>query len=388
LDGLQNDAGPQGVSSAENQRQEVDFKKLAAELREQPLEKVAEYLGLERDSKDKSKWRGDGQTFSINGEKFYDHINEKGAGGAIDLVMASEGIEYQEAVDWLKERFTTSEGLIERPAARKTEETNLVAKPKQPFVAPERDDSKWPAVRDYLIKERSLVDVLVDRMHEIGLLYADGKQNAVFLRYETKYENGSFVRGKVTGANLRGTYQGSDYKGLAEGTVRADGWYWLGIGDGQIDKIVVTEAPIDALSCWMLDKNREGKTIYLSADGSGPIPVEQIRQAMDQGARVVIAYDSTEIGSEHSKKAARKASDGIIDKILTPQAMKVIEEGGEVLVVKKGSQGGQTLLSRGMPPQHKDWNEVLKTVEKIESAQQKQEQQQKQEPERRKGLSR
>ena len=99
-------------------------------------------------------------------------------------------------------------------------------------------------------------------------------------------------------------------------------------------------------------------------------------------ARVVIAYDSTEIGSEHSKKAARKASDGVIDKVLTPQAMKVIEEGGEVLVVKRGSQEGQTLLSRTMPSQHKDWNEKVMAIENENIATQKQE------PESRKGLSR
>jgi ATP-dependent exoDNAse (exonuclease V) alpha subunit len=379
LDGLVNDANHQSRKT-ENQRQTIDFSELAAELREQPLEKVAEYLGLERDSKDKKKWRGTEQTYSINGQKFYDHLAERGSGGAIDLVMDCKGIGYQEAVDWLQERFTTSEGLIERPAARRTEEANVVAKPKQPFVAPERDDSKWPAVRDYL-KDRGLMDVLIDRMHEQGVLYADGKQNAVFLRYETKFEDGSFARGKVTGANLRGTYQGSDYKGLAEGTVRADGWHWLGFGKGQIDKIVLVEAPIDAVSILILDENRKGRAIYLSTDGSGDIPVEQIRQAMDQGARVVIAYDSLEVGSEHSKKAARKASDGVIDKILTPQAMKVINEGGEVLVVKEGREG-QTLLSRAMPPQHKDWNEVLKAVEKAEIAAQKQQ------PERRRGLSR
>jgi ATP-dependent exoDNAse (exonuclease V) alpha subunit len=367
---LDNDANTQGrIGRTENQRQEVDFKQLAAELREQPLEKVAEYLGLERDSKDKKKWRGNGQTFSINGEKFYDHINEKGAGGAIDLVMASEGIKYQEAVNWLKERFITSEGVIERPATRRTEEAHIIPKPKQPFVEPIRDDSKWPAVRDYLINERKLNHHIVDAMHEIGILYADGKQNAVFLRHECKYEDGNFVRGKSTGANIRGTYPGSDYKGLAEGTVREDGWHWIGMGDGPIKKIVLAEAPIDGLSCAMLDDNRKGRTIYLSADGSGPIPVEQIRQAMDQGARVVIAYDSPEIGSEHSQKAARKASDKVIDKLLTPQVVKVIEEGSAVVVVQKGSGGGQTLLSTAIPPQHKDWNEALKASEVREAAQ-------------------
>ncbi len=367
---LDNDANAQGrIGRTENQRQEVDFKQLAAELREQPLEKVAEYLGLERDSKDKKKWRGNGQTFSINGEKFYDHINQKGGGGAIDLVMASEGIKYQEAVDWLKERFITSEGVIERPATRRTEEANIIPKPKEPFVEPIRDDSKWPAVRDYLINDRKIKDFVVDRMHEIGILYADGKQNAVFLRHECKYEDGNFVRGKSTGANIRGTYPGSDYKGLAEGTVREDGWHWFEVGKGQLQKIVLAEAPIDGLSCAILDKNREGKTIYLSADGSGPIPVEQIRQAMDQGARVAIAYDSPEIGSEHSQKAARKASDKVIDKLLTPQIVKVIEEGSAVVVVQKGSGGGQTLLSTAIPPQHKDWNEALKASEVREAAQ-------------------
>jgi hypothetical protein len=337
-------------------------------LREQPLEKVAEYLGLERDSKDKKKWRGNGQNFSINGEKFYDHINEKGGGGAIDLVISSKSLGYREAVDWLKERFITSEGLVERPAARRIEEANIVTKPKQLFAAPVPDDSKWPAVRKYLISDRKLDHYIVDALHENGFLYADGKQNAVFLRHECKYEDGNFIRGKVTGANLRGTYGDSNFKGLAEGTVKEDGWHWFGRSPGQVQKIVLTEAPIDGVSYSMIRK-AEGRTIYLSTDGSGDIPVAQIREAMDQGAQVVIAYDSTEIGSESSKKAARKASDRVIDKLLTPQVVKVVEEGREVLVVKKGSREEQPLLSREIPSEGKDWNEQVKAIAVRQAAQ-------------------
>ncbi len=372
--------------ATENQRQKIEeAKRLAAELREQPLEEVAQILGMERDKLDKKKWRGDGQVYSFTGEKFYNHTTQKGAGGAIDFVMDFKEIGYPEAVDWLKERFSTSEGIVESPAISRTEEPRK-AEPKPPFVAPIQNDSKWPAVRDYLVNERMLSPILVDGLHNQGLLYADSKQNAVWLRHKLTFEEGKFVRGEVTGANLRGTFNASTFKGLAEGSAKADGWHWFALGEGVIKKIVLTEAPIDAASVAMLDKDREGVRVYLPTDGSGDIPSEQIREAMDQGARLVVAYDSTEIGSESSKKASRQAADRVVDKVLTPYVRKVMEEGGEVLVVKKGRKEGQPLLSRAMPPRQKDWNEHLQAKVSIEEKPPAQ--QQKQEPNQGRGLSR
>ncbi len=52
----------------------------------------------------------------------------------------------------------------------------------QPFSPPTPDDSKWSEVKDYLVNKRGLPESLVSSLHELGSIYADSKQNAVFIR--------------------------------------------------------------------------------------------------------------------------------------------------------------------------------------------------------------
>jgi hypothetical protein len=69
---------------------------------------------------------------------------------------------------------------------------------------PEANERRWDAVREYLVETRKLPAVLVDRLHERGLVFADDHQNAVFVRHSLT--NNTWVRGEVTGASLRGTW--------------------------------------------------------------------------------------------------------------------------------------------------------------------------------------
>ena len=72
------------------------------------------------------------------------------------------------------------------------------------FTPPVIEETNWQAVKKYLIGKRKLPSGLVDSWHNSGLIYADEKQNAVFLRR-------SMDEAKITGANLRGT-AGTDNK--------------------------------------------------------------------------------------------------------------------------------------------------------------------------------
>ena len=70
-------------------------------------------------------------------------------------------------------------------------------------------------------------------------------------------------------------------------------------GSGQIARVMLTESPIDTMSLAMLDKQnrtQSGVTIYLSVDGSGALPVEALRAVMQQGGKVVIAFDADKPG--------------------------------------------------------------------------------------------
>ncbi|MEA5452393.1 DUF3991 domain-containing protein [Leptolyngbya sp. CCNP1308] len=69
---------------------------------------------------------------------------------------------------------------------------------------PENSLRRWDAVREYLVEGRKLPAVLVDRLNERGLVYADEYQNAVFVRHSLQPQ--SWQRVKVVGASLRGTW--------------------------------------------------------------------------------------------------------------------------------------------------------------------------------------
>ena len=66
------------------------------------------------------------------------------------------------------------------------------------FTPPVSEETNWQSVKKYLIDKRKLPSALVDSWHNSGLIYANKKQNAVFLRRSMDEE-------KITGANLRGT---------------------------------------------------------------------------------------------------------------------------------------------------------------------------------------
>ena len=131
---------------------------------------------------------------------------------------------------------------------------------------------------------------MVDALHEQGLVYADDKQNAVFIRR-------TLDESKITGATLRGTAgENNTFKGLAKGTKRSEGWFYFQQGGQSSDPIkraVLVESPIDAMSFAVLDRNDSRRTVYISTDGAGSIPKEFLQQLKD----VVVAYDNDEPGN-------------------------------------------------------------------------------------------
>ena len=255
------------------------------QLREIPLTQVAIELGLEPDPKDKRKWSDEDHTVSITGSKFYDFKAMRGGGGAIDLVMQVEECNFSTAVSWLSDRF--GDAAVTQ-TVQKQVERSLEERAPELFTPPAPHEQHWQQVRAYLTNTRKLPGALVDRLHEDGSLYADEYQNAVFLRRSFKDE--------VTGASLRGTVgNNNSFKGLAPGTRRTGGWFMLGNraepDDAPIEKVVVCESPIDALSYATLHPSQQ-RTLYLSTDGAGSVPVEALRQI----PQILLALDDDPAG--------------------------------------------------------------------------------------------
>lgn len=273
-----------------------NLSELANSVRNFDLETVAEELGLERDRLDKHKWRGNGQIISINGQRFYDHLNSSGSGGAIDLVMHVNDCPYRSAVDWLADRSATprpgkasSFKIVEKEVVK--EESNL--------ALPLKDETKWSLVRSYLIKNRGLPEALVDALHSKDLIYADTMSNAVFLRHATT----DWQRQEQTGANLRGTL--GKFHRLSPGTERDKGWFFFNLGKGDITRVVLSESAIDAISLAALDKIKgrpEGVTVYLSVDGAGATPTSDIQLLLSRGGKVELAFDADTAGDQMAAK--------------------------------------------------------------------------------------
>jgi len=289
-----------------------DYKALAAQVRAIPLETVIERLGGQVDRYNAHKYHLDGEHISINGERFYNHDRQQGGGGAIDLVMHAAGYDYREAVAYLRDTHGAAAAISAaswhgaRHAQQDAQEIVAHAE-RSAFRAPTPDEGHWSQVRDYLVSVRQLPAALVDDLHSRGTIYADSRSNAVFIRQD--------AGGQATGASLRGTAAGSDFKGLALGSRRDEGHFSFTIGQPErysAPQYHITESPIDALSRAALIQREgvRGEYHFISTDGHGEIPRRHIDAGLAARGLVHCDFDNDKGGAtlwEHVKVAYPRA---------------------------------------------------------------------------------
>ena len=70
-----------------------------------PLQAVLLLTGAERDRYDKTKWHTQKGTISFTGMKFMNWSQGVGGGGAIDLAMHLNGLDFKAALEWLWNHF-------------------------------------------------------------------------------------------------------------------------------------------------------------------------------------------------------------------------------------------------------------------------------------------
>ena len=272
----------------------IDVLALANEVRNFDLEAVAASLGLQKDRHDKNKWKDAGHIISINDGKFMDWLADKGGGGAIDLVMHVRKVEFKEAIQWLSGQTL--------PAPARSQSSSVPKEPR-PLELPPRNNEHWATARQYLVETRGLPATWIDRFHETGLIYADDHRNVVFLRYSDRHNDQPWSRHEVTGASLRGTRDSEHaFYGLAPGSSRENGWFWLRSANGEVDRVVLTESPIDAISLAVLEKEKSPNSptvsIYLSTDGSGAVPTTALEEVLNRNGQVIAAFDVDKPGEK------------------------------------------------------------------------------------------
>ncbi|MHC5770291.1 MAG: MobV family relaxase [Nostoc sp.] len=270
------------ASEKERQRLEEIVRSLelkTQQLRDLALEDVAWELGLDYDQQ---RWRGHGHIINIDGSKFYDFAPEhsKGSGGAIDLVMHVNQCNFRQAVVWLDERFGSAG--VERAAIAhvKNRAADIIqTEPRPQFAPPVEDKANWSAVEHYLTQFRGIRSDCVQMLHNQGLVYADDKQNAVFvMRNLDGQRNGAFLRG-TRGENNR-------FLGYSKGTKRSDSWFYFSLGGKANDKTstaILCKSPIDAISRAMLEYLIRGdvppeRTVYMAIDDIKSLPLERLQK--------------------------------------------------------------------------------------------------------------
>lgn len=213
-------------------------------LRRVPLAAVLRETGAQRDRSDKAKWHTPKGALSVTGRKFMNWQQGRGGGGAIDLAMHLNGLDFPAAVAWLQRHFALPPGSEPPSAPRR-------------LLLPPPDPSRLSAVKHYLIHDRAITPAMTDCLIASGKLYADRRGNAVFL-----------LLGKdntPVGAELRGTGP-QRWRGMAPGSQKDLGSFWVQAREATI--VVLCESAIDAISCCLLHP----ASLCLSTSGARPNP--------------------------------------------------------------------------------------------------------------------
>ena len=320
-----------------------DYRALAAQVRSVDLPTVIERLGGQVDRYDAHKWHLAGEHISITGERFYNHDRQQGGGGAIDLVMHAAGYDDREAVAYLRDNHgadaavTAATWQRAREAQREAQEIVRHAE-RAPVLVPDVDEDRWPRVRAYLTEERGLPPPLIDALHQESLIYADGRANAVFLRVDDT--------GLISGASLRGTRPGSDFKGLTPGSRRDEGSFTFTIGAPIADRApryYIAESAIDALSWAALvaQAGEHGVHVFISTDGHGELPRRWIDDGLERRGVIHCGFDN--------------------------------DRGGDVLWkrVQEAYPRAEQIVRERPPGGAKDWNDALRAHQERQEEQER-----------------
>lgn len=294
-------------------------------LRGIPLAAVMQAFGGTPDPKDPARnWRTAAGRITVTGEKFHNHDQGKGGGGAIDLAMHLGDMKFKDAIAFLGKGFGNVSTIEQYKKEAEKHAKRILDTTKAPKLGiPEPDSSRIGQVYDYLTKKRGISPGIVKANIEKGNVWADSWGNCCFALRS--------MQGKLIGAELRGTYE-KPYHG-ARGQ---KGLFFSGQAKHENKKAAFTESAIDALS-YQAIKSEQGDSslVVVSTTGNQKIRiVETVQEMIKRGYQIISAYDNDKTGNQLSEMLEAVVKDA------------------------KGE------YKRENPPD-KDWNETLKIAKGI-----------------------
>ncbi len=261
------------------------------ELRKVDLNEIMIGFGYERDGKQSDSRRNVYITkfgkISIMGLKFFNFSENKGGGGAIDLIMYLRNCSFIEACKFLNNNYYYSE---------KTTTTRKINNIKQ-YISniPERNGSKINIVVDYLVNIRKIPSDFVNLLVKHNAIYANSYGSVVFRHCSLIPEelDGEY---RVNGATIRGTH--NKFKQTIGN--KEEGLFWFGINVQEAKEVVVAESPIDIVS-YAVIKGINQNTCYISLSGiSFPSSLKNLLPLKN----IILAIDNPDFEKNATAKAA------------------------------------------------------------------------------------
>jgi hypothetical protein len=281
------------------------IRKRADHLRAIPLPQVLRAAGAASDPQDRAKWHTLRGLLSVNGAKFFNWNEACGGGGAIDLAMHLNRMDFQHAIAWLARLPNASASAQPAHAPLPTDPAANAPSLALPPPAAER----LPTVLRYLNEERRLPLHLLRPLVHARDLYADQRANAVFILRDRQ--------NLPVGAELRGTGTRS-WRGMAPGSRKDRGYFAL--APPNPDAIVLSESAIDAISCRLVHPH----ALCVSTSGARPNPA-WLPALIASGLPLYCGFDPDPTGDRMAKSMTAR----------------------------------HPLVQRLRPPRH-DWNDALR----------------------------
>jgi hypothetical protein len=297
---------------------------LAEQVREIPVAQILQAEGFKSDRQGQSiMFKDDNHSINVTGQKWFDHKNDKGGYGAIDLAIHLNQTDFRQACLWLADRYGSNHQTnLSFPVAQSSHKHSTPPQPKESFeeqrarLAIDSPENK-KIVFEYLTQTRGIESKYIDqnfvratRSKDLPMLH-----NATFLHRN--------LDGEVKGLSSRSTLHQTGGKSCLGSKTFA----WFTTMDlKKSASVVLTESPIEALSLANLAPEittfePKQPVCYLSVSGNS-VPENLAQYLVQSKKEVVLALNSDLPGIQGTARAKETFSklgySGEIQ-ILTPE---------------------------------------------------------------------
>ena len=199
-------------------------------------------------------------------------------GNSIDFLIRYLGYSFPEAVSAL-----SGSAFVEEKGTQKYTNAGLSASQKKielPDIAP------FPHSRMYaFLSARKIPKDLIDTLSAKGLIYQESKMNnVVFVNKERDY------------CELRGTYTFAEKAFHGCRKSKSDRFWYFTEGTGKPQNAYITEAAIDAMSLYLLQKKNGLDTLHTVYISIGGVANDATINRISRGIHTVLAVDNDPAG--------------------------------------------------------------------------------------------